>query len=32
MNHIGGITDEETAEGFVLTCCSIPLSDVTLEF
>ncbi|WMY11064.1 flavin reductase family protein [Paraburkholderia phenoliruptrix] len=32
MNHNGGITDEEIEEGFMLTCCSVPLSDVIVEF
>ncbi|WP_233848738.1 flavin reductase family protein [Paraburkholderia sp. HD33-4] len=32
MNHNGGITDEEIDEGYVLPCCSLPLSDVTLEY
>ncbi|MFX1670984.1 iron-sulfur cluster-binding domain-containing protein [Paraburkholderia sp. A2WS-5] len=32
MNHNGGITDEEVDEGYVLPCCSIPLSDVTIEY
>ncbi|MFB9123785.1 iron-sulfur cluster-binding domain-containing protein [Paraburkholderia dipogonis] len=32
MHHNGGITDEEIEDGFVLTCCSIPLSDVTVEY
>ncbi|WP_321896588.1 MULTISPECIES: iron-sulfur cluster-binding domain-containing protein [Burkholderia] len=32
MNHGGGITDEEIGEGYILPCCSVPLSDVTIEF
>ncbi|TDN62292.1 iron-sulfur cluster-binding domain-containing protein [Paraburkholderia sp. BL10I2N1] len=32
MNHNGGITDEEIDEGYVLPCCSVPLSDVTIEY
>lgn len=32
MNHNGGITDEEIDEGYILPCCSVPLSDVTIEF
>lgn len=32
MNHGGGITDEEIDEGYILPCCSVPLSDVTIEF
>ncbi|WP_175775111.1 flavin reductase family protein [Burkholderia anthina] len=31
MNHNGGITDEEIDAGYILPCCSVPLSDVTLE-
>ncbi|MFK4443768.1 ferredoxin-NADP reductase [Caballeronia udeis] len=32
MQHNGGITEEEVDEGFVLACCSTPLSDVVLEY
>jgi ferredoxin-NADP reductase len=32
MQHNGGITDEEVEEGFILSCCSVPLSDVTIEY
>lgn len=32
MQHNGGITEEEVEEGFVLACCSTPLSDVVLEY
>ena len=32
MTHNGGITDEDVAEGFILTCCSVPQSDVTIDF
>lgn len=32
MNHNGGITDEEIAEGYVLTCCTKAKSDVSLEY
>lgn len=32
MNHNGAITEEEIDEGYVLPCCSIPLSDVTVEY
>ncbi|PFH20421.1 ferredoxin-NADP reductase [Burkholderia sp. JKS000303] len=31
MHHNGGITDHEIDEGYILPCCSVPLSDVTLE-
>ena len=32
IQHNGGITEEEIEEGFVLACCSTPLSDVVLEY
>ncbi|WP_439529227.1 2Fe-2S iron-sulfur cluster-binding protein [Pannonibacter sp.] len=31
MTHNGGITQEEIAQGYVLACCSHPVSAVTLE-
>lgn len=31
MNHNGGITDEDVAAGYILSCCSTPLSDVNIE-
>lgn len=31
MNHNGGITEEDVAEGYILSCCSTPLSDVNIE-
>ncbi|MFK8329840.1 2Fe-2S iron-sulfur cluster-binding protein [Pseudomonas sp. BJa5] len=31
MTHQGGISDEELAEGYVLSCCGIPQGDVTLD-
>ena len=31
MAHNGGITDEEIASGYVLACCSHPVTAVTLE-
>lgn len=31
MNHNGGILDEEIEEGYILACCSKPLSDVEIE-
>lgn len=32
MNHNGGITDEEIAEGYVLSCCTTAASDVSVEY
>ncbi len=31
MNHNGGILDEEVAEGYILACCSKPLSALEIE-
>lgn len=32
IQHNGGITEEDLEEGYILTCCSTPLSDLTLEY
>ena len=32
MEHNGGITDEDVAEGYILSCCSVPKGDVRIEF
>ncbi|EPL1070452.1 FAD-binding oxidoreductase [Pluralibacter gergoviae] len=32
MNHNGGITDEDIEEGYILSCCSVPKGNVTVEF
>ncbi|MFB9133676.1 2Fe-2S iron-sulfur cluster-binding protein [Vibrio olivae] len=32
MSHNGGITDEDVEDGYILSCCSVPLSDVKVEF
>lgn len=32
MEHNGGITDEDVAEGYVLSCCSVPEGDVVVEY
>lgn len=31
MNHNGGILDEDIEEGYILACCSRPLTDVQIE-
>lgn len=31
MNHNGGILDEDIEEGYILACCSRPLTDVQVE-
>ncbi len=31
MNHNGGILDEDIAEGYILACCSRPLTDVKID-
>lgn len=32
MEHNGGITDEDVAEGFILSCCSRPRGNVTVDW
>jgi ferredoxin-NADP reductase len=32
MEHNGAITDEDIAEGYILACCSVPTSDVAIDF
>ncbi|MDO6561944.1 hybrid-cluster NAD(P)-dependent oxidoreductase [Amphritea sp. 1_MG-2023] len=32
MEHNGGITDDDVAAGYVLSCCSVPLTDVVIEY
>lgn len=32
MSHNGGITDDDVEAGFVLTCCTVPEGNVTLDF
>ncbi len=32
MAHNGGITDEDVEDGYILSCCSVPLSNVDVEF
>lgn len=31
MQHNGGITDEDLAAGYILSCCSVPLQDVVID-
>ncbi len=32
MEHNGGITDDDEAAGYVLSCCSVPKTDVVVDF
>jgi ferredoxin-NADP reductase len=32
MEHNGGITDEDVAEGYILSCCSVPQGDVVIDY
>jgi ferredoxin len=32
MEHNGGITEEDEAEGYILSCCSVPKGDVRIDF
>ncbi|SCK29595.1 hybrid-cluster NAD(P)-dependent oxidoreductase [Vogesella sp. LIG4] len=32
MNHNGGLTDEEIAEGYVLSCCTRARSDISVAY
>ncbi|NQY63715.1 MAG: hybrid-cluster NAD(P)-dependent oxidoreductase [Alteromonadaceae bacterium] len=32
MSHNGGITDDDVDAGYILSCCSIPQGDVSVEF
>ena len=31
MQHDGGITDEDVAAGYILSCCSVPLQDMAID-
>lgn len=31
IQHNGGITDDDLAEGYILSCCSVPTSNLTIE-
>ncbi len=32
MEHNGGITEEDEADGYILSCCSKPLGDVVVDY
>ncbi|MBB3191234.1 hybrid-cluster NAD(P)-dependent oxidoreductase [Halomonas cerina] len=32
MDHNGGITEEDIAEGYILSCCSMPKGDVVVAY
>ncbi len=32
MNHNGGITDDDVEAGYILSCCSVPTSDVVVNY
>ncbi|MDI3325789.1 hybrid-cluster NAD(P)-dependent oxidoreductase [Pontibacterium granulatum] len=32
MEHNGGITDDDVEAGYVLSCCSVPKTDVVVEY
>lgn len=32
MEHNGGITDDDEAAGYILSCCSVPKSNVVVDF
>jgi ferredoxin-NADP reductase len=32
MDHNGGITDDDVEAGYVLSCCTVPKSDVVVEY
>ena len=32
MDHNGGITEDDEAEGYILSCCSVPKGDVRIEY
>lgn len=32
MSHNGGITEEDVAAGYILTCCSVPQGNVSVEY
>ena len=32
MEHNGGITDDDVAEGYILSCRSVPKGDVAIDY
>jgi ferredoxin-NADP reductase len=32
MEHNGGITEEDEADGYILSCCSVPRGDVSIDY
>ncbi|KGE77400.1 PaaE [Halomonas sp. ND22Bw] len=32
MEHNGGITDEDVAEGYILSCCSTPKTHLVVDY
>lgn len=32
MNHNGGITEDDIADGYILSCCSVPKTDIVIDF
>ncbi|WP_313365345.1 2Fe-2S iron-sulfur cluster-binding protein, partial [Pseudomonas sp.] len=32
MEHNGGITEDDEAEGYILSCCSVPKGDVRIDY
>ncbi|WP_425591755.1 2Fe-2S iron-sulfur cluster-binding protein [Halomonas getboli] len=32
MEHNGGITDEDVAEGYILSCCSTPKTNRVVDY
>jgi len=32
MERNGGITEDDEAEGYILSCCSVPKGDVRIDF
>jgi hypothetical protein len=32
MLHNGGITEDDEAEGYILSCCSVPQGNVSIDY